>query len=351
MRVTVCNKDGYIQGMQIRLDVDDDRYRWFSTNEYPEGTGVSSWVHVVGNTSSDTAYLTEGALKADVTSTLSGGELFIAIPGVNAVTCLADTLRRLKLKKVYEAFDIDNSKAELYMGAYGAAKADIKLNTTAITQFMIDAPSKTSFETDIKDIKIRTVETYDFPDVESYNVTLVLNGGTINSGNVTSYTYGTVVTLPTDVTRDNYTFDGWYDNSECTGEAVTAISATDVGDKTYYAKWKQNVITEYLDVLNAFKDKMTIEKVTDETGEALVVTPKNNEILSQLTLYSAIYNADKSLKSVTTVKGNVSETGYIRIPLSELQLENGESYKLMLWTDNYAPVIKAITNETVDFLE
>lgn len=247
--------------------------------------------------------------------------------------------------------DIDNSKAELYMGAYGAAKADIKLNTTEITQFMIDAPSKTSFETDIKDIKIRTVETYDFPDVESYNITLVLNGGTINSGNVTSYTYGTVVTLPTDVTRDNYTFDGWYDNSECTGENVTEISATDVGDKTYYAKWIQNVIPEYLDVLDAFKDKMTIEKITDETGAALVITPKNNEILLQLTLYSAIYNADKSLKSITTVKGNVSETGYTRIPLSELQLENGESYKLMLWTDNYAPVIEAITNKTVDFLE
>ena len=85
--------------MQIRLDVDDDRYRWFSTNEYPEGTGVSSWVHVVGDISSDTAYLTEGALKADVTSVLSGGSLLIAIAGVNAVNCLSDTLNQLNVKK------------------------------------------------------------------------------------------------------------------------------------------------------------------------------------------------------------------------------------------------------------
>ena len=124
--VPVCNKDGYIQGMQIRLDVDDDRYRWFSTNEYPEGTGVSSWVHVVGDTSSDTAYLTEGALKADVTSTLSGGELFIAIPGVNAVTCLADTLRRLKLKKVYEAFDMDKQVNVNVMKALARIKEILK---------------------------------------------------------------------------------------------------------------------------------------------------------------------------------------------------------------------------------
>ena len=105
--VPVCNKDGYIQGLQIRLDVDDDRYRWFSTNEYPEGTGVSSWVHVVGDISSDTAYLTEGALKADVTSVLSGGSLLIAIAGVNAVNCLSDTLNHLNVKKVYEMFDMD----------------------------------------------------------------------------------------------------------------------------------------------------------------------------------------------------------------------------------------------------
>ncbi|MCI8521269.1 MAG: DUF3854 domain-containing protein [Clostridia bacterium] len=105
--IPVCDKDGYIQGMQIRLDNADKRFRWFSTNEYPEGTGVSSWVHVVGDISSDTAYLTEGALKADVASTLSGGKLFMAVPGVNAINCLIDALSQLNIKKVYEVFDMD----------------------------------------------------------------------------------------------------------------------------------------------------------------------------------------------------------------------------------------------------
>ena len=71
----------------------------------------------------------------------------------------------------------------------------------------------------------------------TYNVTFETNGGTINNGNMTEYTYGTGATLPTDVTRDGYIFAGWYDNASFTGTAVTMISDTDDGDKTYYAKW------------------------------------------------------------------------------------------------------------------
>lgn len=43
-------------------------------------------------------------------------------------------------------------------------------------------------------------------------MTLRPNGGTINSGYVTAYDYGKGVALPTDVTREGYTFAGWYDN-------------------------------------------------------------------------------------------------------------------------------------------
>ena len=70
-----------------------------------------------------------------------------------------------------------------------------------------------------------------------YTVTLNTNNGTINSGDVTSYTYGIGATLPTDVTRSGYTFDGWYDNDALSGEPVTTISANATGDQTYWAKW------------------------------------------------------------------------------------------------------------------
>ena len=83
--------------------------------------------------------------------------------------------------------------------------------------------------------------------VPTYAVTLHTNGGTINSGNVTEYTYGVGATLPTDVTRTGYTFKGWYDNENLTGSPVTAISNTETGNKEYWAKWEANTYTVTFD--------------------------------------------------------------------------------------------------------
>ena len=79
----------------------------------------------------------------------------------------------------------------------------------------------------------------------TYTVTLHANGGTINNGNVTEYTYGVGATLPTadDMTYTGYTFKGWYDNENLTGSPVTAISNTETGNKEYWAKWEINQYT------------------------------------------------------------------------------------------------------------
>ena len=77
----------------------------------------------------------------------------------------------------------------------------------------------------------------------TYAVTLHTNGGTINNGNVTEYTYGVGATLPTDVTRTGYTFKGWYYNENLTGSPVTAIGDTETGNKEYWAKWEINQYT------------------------------------------------------------------------------------------------------------
>lgn len=73
---------------------------------------------------------------------------------------------------------------------------------------------------------------------QQYDITLHTNGGTINSGNVEHYLYGTGATLPTDVTKGGgATFMGWYDNSGLTGSPVTTIANDATGDKEYWAKW------------------------------------------------------------------------------------------------------------------
>ena len=81
--------------------------------------------------------------------------------------------------------------------------------------------------------------------VPTYAVTLHPNGGTINSGNVTGYTYGVGATLPTadDMTNTGHTFKGWYVNENLTGSPVTAIGGTGTGNKEYWAKWEINQYT------------------------------------------------------------------------------------------------------------
>lgn len=81
----------------------------------------------------------------------------------------------------------------------------------------------------------RTYEAY--WNANQYTVTLNGNGG--SGTDLDSYTAGTGATLP-NWTRTGYAFDGWYDNENCTGTAVTEISATDIGDKEYWAKWTAN---------------------------------------------------------------------------------------------------------------
>ena len=79
----------------------------------------------------------------------------------------------------------------------------------------------------------------------TYAVTLNTNGGTINNGNVTEYTYGVGAALPAadDMTYTGHTFKGWYDNEGLTGSSVTAIGSTETGDKEYWAKWEINQYT------------------------------------------------------------------------------------------------------------
>lgn len=47
---------------------------------------------------------------------------------------------------------------------------------------------------------------------KSYEVAFELNGGAVNSSNITSYVFGEGATLPNDVTKTGYTFKGWFDN-------------------------------------------------------------------------------------------------------------------------------------------
>lgn len=77
--------------------------------------------------------------------------------------------------------------------------------------------------------------------VETWSITYVTDGGTINGEYPTTYTKGTVTVLPTNVTKPGYTFLGWF-TAASGGVQVRQIEATETGDKTFYARWQKTVL-------------------------------------------------------------------------------------------------------------
>lgn len=105
------DKDGSIQGLQIRLDDEtkpERKYRWLSSRGMAHGTRSSSYIHVTGNLQAKTAYLTEGGLKGDVASYLDGDALFLCFAGVTAIAGLKDALLAMEnVEEVVVALDMD----------------------------------------------------------------------------------------------------------------------------------------------------------------------------------------------------------------------------------------------------
>ena len=120
-------------------------------------------------------------------------------------------------------------------------------------------------------------------------ITYELNGGTINRGNVTEYIYGQGVALPTDVTKTGYTFAGWYENKDFSGDSVTTISSTDTGNKMFYAKW-DNIKDEIIRITTP--DSMTVENGTAYEDMNLPETVEVETALNSVTKLPVVWITD-----------------------------------------------------------
>lgn len=78
-----------------------------------------------------------------------------------------------------------------------------------------------------------------------------------------------IITKPTfddGITRTIYTFDGWYKNSDFSGEPLTSVSIPR-GDTLLYAKWTES--TNYYHTISFNSDFQTFENITKLGGEEL----------------------------------------------------------------------------------
>ena len=193
-------------------------------------------------------------------------------------------------------------------------------------------------------------------EANAYTVTLNANGGTINSGNVTSYTYGVDTTLPTanDMTYTGYTFKGWYDNEGLSGSPVTAISDTETGNKAYWAKWEANAYTV---TLNANGGTINSGNVTSYTYGVGAKLPTAGDMTYTGHTFKGWYDNENLTGSPVTAIGG-TETGdkeyWAKWTINQYTItvkpENGEA-DITITQDYGTPITApALTREGYTFI-
>lgn len=79
-------------------------------------------------------------------------------------------------------------------------------------------------------------------NIITYNITYNGVEGATNP-NPAGYTIESEAITLDAPTKDGYTFVGWFDNAEFTGDAVMTIAHGSTGNKTFWAKWSENIAT------------------------------------------------------------------------------------------------------------
>lgn len=136
---------------------------------------------------------------------------------------------------------------------------------------------------------------------QTYQITYHLDGYNAPSGDC-SYTYGTGKTLPVP-SRTGYTFDGWYDNSSCTGGKLTSVSNTDTGNKEFWGKWNANSYTVIFHGSSHTGGSMERQSFTYGTAQKLTANAFTRE-------YAVIYNHNYNDSKNTTARASHTFDGW-----------------------------------------
>ena len=155
-------------------------------------------------------------------------------------------------------------------------------------------------------VQLSTVEVYTFP------LTLNTNGGTLVNGEITTYNYGETTVLPTaeEITKQGYTFAGWYETQEFTGEAVTQISNTKAGALEYFAKWEPRADIAY--TVEHYKQNDALDGYTLEETESLTGTT-GTEVIATAKTYDG-YEVNTNVRG-TVEKGTIAGDGSLVLKL------------------------------------
>jgi uncharacterized repeat protein (TIGR02543 family) len=108
---------------------------------------------------------------------------------------------------------------------------------------------------------------------DTFAIDYITNGGVLKNNTSANYTSGSIHLLPNDdeISRKGYTFLGWYDNPSFYGNPITSIKENETGEKSFYAKWEQDIYTIAYNTKGG--DIIEIPRTTYKYGD-VVVLPK-----------------------------------------------------------------------------
>ena len=231
---TTTSGSGSYSGMRIytvggKLNITNNEFRWATIGYvmYLAGYNSCTEINIIENIFDGTTAVPDSA-----TITFRGSTAPIVIQGnefynFNGSTITFTSAATSNVIVRYNYFD-ENTLYKI--GTSGSTSISYENNYYEATSQTTSTPDYGKVES-YEELK----ELYRIWKLPSHNVSLNLNGGTVGQ-NLTTYKETIGATLPTP-TKEGYSFVGWYDNAEFSGNSYSHISSTANTDLTFYAKW------------------------------------------------------------------------------------------------------------------
>ena len=156
----------------------------------------------------------------------------------------------------------------------------------------------------------------------SHTVSFVLDGGTIQSGAIDHYIEGETTVLPTFVTKNGASFEGWYTTEDFTGSRYYSIPATATEDMTFYAKWGAAKTTFYLtqgspEPVNILYEGENLVWLDETTMESYAISDNYGNLWGSDSGINVPYTGEESTFGLNASVFSVAQSGYYVFTLTD----------------------------------